>query len=91
MIVDSLNKELQARWNFTVTIAERLWWDEETKVDQDGEEKRFVYVDAVCVIKDGQPDPVNKNEILEWVAGAALGSYDLNPPTKTLLDRMGYL
>lgn len=91
LIVDSLNKELQARWNFSVTLAEKLWWDEETKIDQDGEEKRFVYVDAVCTVANGDPTPVNQNEILEWVPVTGLSSYDLNPPTKTLLGRMGYL
>ncbi|HKX24625.1 MAG TPA: NUDIX domain-containing protein, partial [Candidatus Saccharimonadales bacterium] len=65
LIVESLNKELAGRWNFTVAITERLWWDEEAKVDQDGEEKRFVYLDTLCAVEGGQPEPVNPNEVLE--------------------------
>lgn len=90
-IVDSLNKELSGRWNFSVNITEKLWWDEETKVDHDGEEKRFVYLDALCSVEGSQPEPVNQNETLEWVAVADLGDYDLNPPTKTLLQRLQYI
>lgn len=91
LVVDSLNEELTARWNFSVTITEKLWWDEETKIDQDGEGKRFIYLDALCAIEGGQPEPVNRSETLEWVVVADLGQYDLNPPTRTLLQRLGYV
>ena len=91
MVVDALNKELLARWNFTVSITEKLWWDEETKIDHDGVEKRFIYLDAICQIDGGEPSPVNENETLEWVELRELGGYDINPPTRILLERLGYL
>jgi ADP-ribose pyrophosphatase YjhB (NUDIX family) len=90
-ITDALNKDMTARWNFSVSITERLWWDEETKVDNDNQEKRFVYLDVICSVATGAPEPVNKNETLEWVTIAELNNYDINPPTKTLLQRLGYL
>lgn len=74
-----------------MSITEKLCWDEETKVDHDGEEKRFIYLDAVCNIQDGEPHPVNENEMLEWVAITKLVEYDINPPTKILLQRLAYL
>ena len=88
---EALNKELMNRWNFSVSIVEKLWWDEEVKVDHDGEEKRFVHLDAICNIAEGNPDPVNQNETLEWVSVNNLREYAINPPTKTLLTRIGYL
>lgn len=88
---EALNKELMNRWSFSVNIVEKLWWDEEIKVDHDGEEKRFVYLDAICDIAGGTPHPVNQNETLEWVGINDLRNYDINPPTKTLLTRIGYL
>ena len=88
---EALNKELMNRWNFSVSIVEKLWWDEEVKVDHDGEEKRFVYLDAICNIAEGNPHPVNQNETLEWVSVNDLRDYDINSPTKTLLARIGYL
>lgn len=88
---EALNKELMNRWNFSVSIVEKLWWDEEIKVDHDGKEKRFVYLDATCNITEGNPDLVNQNETLEWVSINDLRKYDINPPTKTLLTRIGYL
>jgi ADP-ribose pyrophosphatase YjhB (NUDIX family) len=90
-VQDLLNKELETRWNFKVRISEKLWWDEELKVDHDGEEKRFVYIDAICEIESGEPKSINENEILEWVVPGDLESYDLNPPTKILLKRLEYL
>lgn len=90
-VQDLLNKELSERWGFRVRISEKLWWDEEIKVDHDNEEKRFVYIDAICEIESGEPKPVNENEILEWAMPAELEKYDLNPPTRTLLKRLGHL
>lgn len=90
-VQDLLNKELETRWNFKVRISEKLWWDEELKVDHDGEEKRFVYIDAICEIESGEPKPINENEVLEWVVSGELENYDLNPPTKILLERLSYL
>lgn len=89
-VADALNKELMARWGFSVSIAEKLWWDVETKVDHDGNEKRFIYLDAVCTIENGEPNPINKNETLEWVKVEEISEYDINPPTKVLLQRLGY-
>ena len=38
--VDELiNVELNERWDMNVSINERLWWDEEVKMDHDGETK----------------------------------------------------
>lgn len=90
-IIDSLNKELGERWNITVSIKEKLWWNDETKVNHDGVEKRFIYLDVLCDIVDGVPQPTNPNETLEWVAVNDLVDYDLNPPTKTLLQQLGYI
>ena len=91
-VQELLNAELKARWNFEVEITEKLWWDEEIKVDHDGEEKRFVYIDAICAItSEAEIGPINKNEKLEFAGIDQLDEYDLNPPTKILLKRLGYI
>ena len=90
-IVDALNKELLNRWHFTVSITEKLWWNEETKVDHDEAEKRFVYLNVLCSIAGGEPKPVNENELLVWAPVGELKQYDLNPPPRMLLTRLGYL
>ncbi len=90
-ILDALNRELSDRWNFTVSITEKLWWNEEIKVDHDGEEKRFIYLDVLCSIADGEPKPINENELLQWALVSELNQYDVNPPTRTLLAKLGYL
>ncbi|MCB9823048.1 NUDIX domain-containing protein [Candidatus Nomurabacteria bacterium] len=90
-ITTLLNKELEERWSFTVIIDERLWWDEDIKLDHDGEEKRFVYIDALCRVESGEPSPLNPNEELKWVKISDLGNYELNPPTQNVLNRLNYV
>lgn len=90
-IENLLNKELGERWNFTVTIDEKLWWDEDVKTDHDGEEKRFIYLDALCNISEGEPAPVNPDERTEWITIADLKEYELNPPTKALLTKLNLI
>ena len=87
-VVDALNSELSARWGFTVRVDKKLWWDEEIKVDHDGEEKRFIYLDAICSVLSGEPRP-GEGELLERVLNVEVEKYDLNPPTRILLNRLG--
>jgi ADP-ribose pyrophosphatase YjhB (NUDIX family) len=90
-VVELLNKELKDRWNMTVRITEPLTWSEETKTDHDGEEKRFLYLDTLCELATGNPNPVNKNEELRWVEIAQLDQYDHIPPGLKLFKKLGYI
>lgn len=83
-----LNKELKDRWNFEVSITENLWWDDDVKADHDGETKRFIYLDCLCAIASGEPQPKNNSEELKWVAIDELDNYELNPPTQKVLSRL---
>lgn len=89
-VVEMLNRELSARWNMQVTIKEQLTWDEDQKVDHDGEEKRFIYLDALCNLASGEPRPVNPNEELKWVAINRLSEYQQVPPGVRLFKKLGY-
>lgn len=89
-VVEMLNRELQDRWNMTVRITEQLTWDEDQKIDHDGEEKRFIYLDALCELASGDPRPINPNEELKWVAIADLASYQQVPPGVRLFKKLGY-
>ena len=86
-----LNIELKNRWDMIVSIDEKLWWDEEVKADHDGEMKRFIYLDALCSIASGSITPSNKNEQLKWVKLSDLHTYQLNPPSITVLTKLDYL
>ena len=91
MVEELLNKELKERWDMSVSIDERLDWDEDMKADHDGEVKRFVYIDALCSIKSGSVSPVNRNEELKWVPQAELREYAVNPPTATVFKKLNYI
>ena len=84
-------QELFAWWNMTVSITDRIGWDEDQKTDHDGQQKRFIYLDARCTLALGRiPTPAIQNEKLKWVATADLASYQLNPPSQTVLTKLGY-
>jgi ADP-ribose pyrophosphatase YjhB (NUDIX family) len=89
-VVEMLNRELSERWNMTVTIKGQLTWDEDQKVDHDGEEKRFIYLDALCELASGDPNPVNPNEELKWVSVGELTEYQQVPPGVKLFQKLGY-
>lgn len=90
--VDELiNIELNERWDMNVSIDEKLWWDEDMKVDHDGETKRFIYLDALCRVTSGSVTPANENERLEWVELSSLNNYSLNPPSVVVLKKLNYL
>jgi hypothetical protein len=86
-----LNRELQARWNMTVRITQGLGWDEDVKNDHDGEQKRFIYLDAMCELASGEPHPTNPNEELKWVDIKDLPDYEHVPPSEKLFRKLGYL
>ena len=90
-VVEMLNRELSERWNMTVTITEQLTWDEDQKHDHDGEEKRFIYLDAMCQLATGDPKPINPNEELKWVPIDKLGEYQQVPPGVRLFKKLGWL
>ena len=89
-VAEMLNRELSERWNMTVTITEQLAWDEELKTDHDGEQKRFIYLDAMCELFSGDPNPVNPYEELKWVKIAELRDYQQVPPSVKLFQKLGY-
>jgi ADP-ribose pyrophosphatase YjhB (NUDIX family) len=90
-VAEALNRELQKRWNMTVSIDKRTGWDQEQKIDYDNEEKRFIYLDALCSLEAGDPKSTNPNEELAWINVADLHNYELNPPSAKLLKELGFI
>jgi ADP-ribose pyrophosphatase YjhB (NUDIX family) len=90
-VTEMLNRELSERWNMTVRITDQLTWDEDQKFDHDGEEKRFLHLDAIAEITSGDPNPKNPNEELKWVRIADLGGYEQVPPGVRLFKKLGYI
>jgi len=90
-IPTALNRELQERWNMTVTIVEDIGWAEEVKADHDGERKRFAYLNALCELAEGTPHSKNSDEELKWVDIDQLSEYTFNPLSAKLLKKIGYL
>lgn len=63
----------------------------EIKEDHDGITKIFTYVNIRCVYLGGEPKIPNGAERVEWVKKDELKNYDLVPPSRKLLEDIGYI
>lgn len=70
-----------------IRIAEQLWWDVETKPDNDGVETFFIYLHTVAEYVSGDLQPAEGIEKLEWIDVAELANYDIVPPSRAFLKR----
>lgn len=83
----AIKDSVKARTGITIEITEYLWWDTETKIDLDGEEKFFIYLHSVSEFIDGELTLSEGIEKLEWIPISSLNEYDIIPPSKKFLDR----
>ena len=70
-----------------VKVAEQLWWDVETKPDNDGVETFFIYLHTVAEYISGELEPSAGIEKLEWIEVNDLADYDIVPPSRAFLER----
>ena len=84
-------KEVKNNVGIDIKLVDKLSWDTEVKHDIDGEEKLFIYLDTVCESLGGDLILSDDIEKLEWVPINKLSEYDIVPPSKKLLQKIGYL
>ena len=84
---DAVKAEVFAKSGVNVTVKNKISWEN----DLDGVEKFFIYLDVVCEYVDGELQPGEGIEKLEWVLPQDLGKYDIVPPSKVLFKKLGYI
>ena len=70
-----------------IKVPEQLWWDTETKPDNNGVETFFVYLHTVAEYVSGNLHPAEGIEKLEWINVADINNYDIVPPSRAFLKR----
>jgi hypothetical protein len=83
--------EVLAKSGVTVKVKNKISWDTEVKIDLDGIEKFFVYLDVECEYVSGDIVVGEGIEKIEWVKLEDLPSYDIVPPSRILFEKLGYL
>lgn len=83
--------EVLAKSGVTVKVSNKISWDTEVKIDLDGVEKFFVYLDIECDYVSGEIQAAAGIEKIEWVKYEDLSSYDIVPPSRILFEKLGYL
>lgn len=70
-----------------IAILEKLWWDTETKLDNDGVETFFVYLHSIAEYVSGDLQLSAGIEKLEWIDVKDLQNHDIVPPSREFLER----
>lgn len=65
--------------------------DTEIKADHDGVTKTFIYRNLLCKYLSGEPKVPVGAEKVAWIPKAELSDYDLVPPSRKLLRKLGYV
>ena len=74
-----------------IKMGDKLTWNTEAKADPDGNDAFYVYLDTMFEYVSGDLKPGEGIEKLEWIPVDKLRDYDLVPPSKKLLQRIGWL
>ena len=88
---EAIKKQVKNQANIDINFVKSLDWDTEEKKDLDGIKKYFVYLNCLCEYDSGDLLPSSDIEKLEWIKTGDLINYDIVPPAKALLQRLGYL
>ena len=73
-----------------IVVTEHLWWDTETKPNNDGELTFFVYLHTIAEYLGGELLPAAGIEKLQWIEQENLKDYDIVPPSRAFLARYLY-
>jgi ADP-ribose pyrophosphatase YjhB (NUDIX family) len=90
---EAAKKKIKIVAGVDIKLRENLGWDTEVKIDLDGEEKQFIYLDSIYDYVDGEPRIGEGQNIekLEWVPIDKLGEYDIVPPSRVLFKKLGWI
>jgi len=88
---EAIKKQVKKQANIDINFIKSLDWDIEEKKDIDEIKKYFVYLNCLCNYCSGELLPSSDIEKLEWIKTGDLIKYDIVPPAKGLLKRLGYL
>ncbi len=87
----ALVHEIETKTGIKVAVKKLLGQDTETKVDHDGIEKEFTYIDVACEYVSGVIIVGHGIEMVKWVKIDDLKSYDIVPPSRALFEKLGYI
>lgn len=83
--------EVKNKAGVDIKVVEKASWSTEVKIDLDGEEKLFIYLDTICKYIGGELKLFEGVERLEWIPISELSKYDIVPPSRELFAKLGYL
>jgi hypothetical protein len=73
------------------TPLNHLSWDFETKIDHDGAQKFFIYLEIECEYVSGDIRTPNELEKVEFVSFDDLSKLDIVPPSVKMFKHLGYI
>ncbi|MDD3101758.1 MAG: hypothetical protein PHE59_01255 [Patescibacteria group bacterium] len=87
----TISEYIKKTLNIDIYSIIQIGEDSEVKQDHDGIVKKFIYIDFSCFYKNGLPKTPEGAEKVEWIPKEKIKEYDIVPPSKKLLKKIGYL
>ncbi len=86
-----IQRTIKEQAGINTKVTQRIGWDTEIKLNDQGVETFYLYLDMLCEYVSAELKPGPDISHLEWADLDKLREYELNPPSKKLFRRVGYL
>ena len=88
---EAILREIQEETGLTVNNLKKIAWDTDVEPNKHGEPTYYIFLQYSCEYEDGALLPGDDMHHFEWVEIKKVSAYNLNKPTKILLEKLGYL
>lgn len=88
---DAIIREITEETGLQVKNLSKVAWDTDIEPDKNGEETYYIFLQFSCDYASGLLLVGDDIASFEWVDVNSLSNYNLNKPTKVLLEKLGYI
>lgn len=88
---DAITREITEETGLQVKNISKVAWDTDIEPDKNGEETYYIFLQFICEHESGQLIAGDDMHHFEWIDINSLSNYNLNKPTKVLLEKLDYI
>lgn len=87
----ALIREIKEETGLKVKNVEKVAWDTDIEPDKNGEQTYYIFLQYSCDYESGEIIAGDDMHHFEWVDLANISDYNLNKPTRTLLEKINLI
>lgn len=88
---EAILREIREETGLEVKNLKKVAWDTDVELDKQGEPTYYIFLQFSCDYESGKLTPGDDMHRFEWVEINNLSNYNLNKPTRILLEKLGYI